>query len=238
MPSIYGNQNTQSYDLTNTHNVNTRIVGQTFGVSREGRKPLIDGAITWGHAIPIGRVVVNSAIYNQSDVHQRQDLSVSLPDATGEFTINPANGLALNHADNAALLATQKVNGEYCFAGFLAYGDNCIDCLCAPCAWEFPDCPVGNPDFHKRSLIAKNQSQASVITHGGVYMWVPSAVALAKGDKLAMVDASVTDACVELLGAVTLAGAGAQDLPDYIYANGPSQETPNGGHIVEIYIGS
>ena len=234
--TAYAGQNLQSHPLTDSQPYNTQVVGHMFGLSRGGTKGRMDGAIAWGHSIPIGRAVVNSAIANQGNMHDGDCLSVSLPDATGDYTINPENGLPLSHADNAGLLATTKVDGEYCFAGFLVYGETCYDCDCAPCNWEFPECPVGNPDFYKRSLLAKNTSPVTTLTHGG-YMWVPSAVALKKGDKLALVDAVATDACVDLLGAVTLAGAGGQDLPDYIYASRPSEPTPNGGHCVEIYIG-
>ena len=233
---IYANQNVQSHPLTDNGHNNVKVMGHTFGMSRGGTKGRMDGAIAWGHAIPIGRGVVYSAQYNQQDQHGHDSFSVSLPDATGEFTVNPMNGLPLNHADNAGLLATQKVDGEYQFAGFLAYGENCFDCDCSPCEWGFPECPVGNPDFYKRSLIARNASQATVLVRGG-YMWVPAAVALKKGDKLALVDAVGADACVNLLGAVTLAGSGGVDLPDYIEVSKPSVETPNGGHCVEIYIG-
>lgn len=235
--TAFANQNVQHYDLGRTEHPDTKIVGHMFGRSREGRKPLIDGAIIWGHDAPMGRVVVQSAQYNQQDQHNHDFLSVSLPDASGDYTINPMNGKALSHADNAGLQATQKVDGEYCFAGFVYDGENCTTCDCSPCNWVFADCPVGNPEFYQRSLIAKSSSQISVVTKGGAYMWVPSAVPLKKGDKLAFIDDEGTDPCVNLLGAVTAAGAGAQDLPDWIYAAGPSQETPNGGHTVEIYIG-
>lgn len=206
-----------------------------MGISRTGTKGKRSAAMAYGHEIPLGRAVVFSAQHNLTNASDPHTFSVSLPDATGDYTYSEQNGELLSHADNAALLAALKPDGEYCFAGFVTHADNCKECKCSPCYYSSPACPVGNPDIYLRHFYAPRKTTLTY-TDSQNFLNVFSAVALKKGDKLGVIDAPDADPCVNLLGAVTLAGQGGFDLPEYYEVSKNSIELPTGGHAVEIRI--
>lgn len=213
---------------------NTDIRGHGFGRSRTGTKGRWISAFAYGHDIAIGRGVVYSAQHNLSPEFSLK--SVSLPDATGDYTLSPFNNLPLSDASNASLLAAQKVDGDYKFAGIIIDAKYCYTCDCAPCGTIYPACPVGNPDNFLDSQIGE-RSKALSIAQKGEYMWVPTVEAVVCDDNLSLVDDPAADPCINLLGSFAKAGNGALDLPASIVVTRDAIQTPNGGFIAEIYIG-
>lgn len=229
-------QSTQTHPWNDIPNeMGLFIQSHGLGISRTGTKGKRWAGMAYGHDIPLGRAVVYSAQHNLTNAHSPHCTSVSLPDASGDYTNSEINNLPLSHADNAELFAALKPDGEYCFAGFVVHVDNCPTCECSPCYWESPACPVGNPDLYIKYNYAPRKTTLTY-TDSQEYLHVFSAVALKKGDKLAIVDDPGDDPCVNLLGAVTLAGQGGFDLPDYYEVVNKSEELPTGGHCVEIRI--
>lgn len=179
------------------------------------------GATAYGSPIYNGLIVVRSAYHNAGG----SPLSVSIPDADGTGTINPANGLPLSDASNACLLDAMKVDGAYCVEGVSDHGKNCDPCNCDVVYY-----PCLGMDYKPWGAAGTN-----ITVYKDGYVGVFLAADVKKGDALAFIDAPVLDAdgnCLYPAGAVVPAGAGAQDLPAHWLA----QESGVAGEFVEIKI--
>jgi len=184
------------------------------GLLRPDASNSATGAHAYGHGIPNGQIVVRSAFRNAGDITN----TVSMPDGTGNFTVNPANGLPLSHPDNACLLAEIKVNGNYVVEGVSSDGRDCDICTCDTYVF-----PCG---FDKYNEGARMGGTTTVYWSGS--MGVMVAQDILAGEALAFTDAPILDGdgnCLYQAGSLVPAGAGAQDLPaNYVAVN----DTPAG----------
>lgn len=209
-----------------------KVDGYKLGRSRTSRTNAGLACRTWGSQVPIGRLVVFSPAYNIAVAagEDNPERTVCLPDANGDYIVDPVSGLLLKDAD-PQLLANLKVDDEYRVAGIMVEGDQCDEGKCfQPQPW-----PLGNHDRVRRwNYVAANS--AGTFDHHG-YCEVQIGEDLVEGDELAFLDAFDDvdpNVGVQTFGYFVKKGNGVQDLPSTwkVIKGGKA------GTSAEIYVGS